>query len=108
MSTEHSHTGPRGTIYHIHIDDTPPDGPLAEREEYTIATEEELEYEATIATLRDLDADLIAALDQCMKALQRMVAYDLTIIDKRALQQAYDTASDAIASAKGETEHTEP
>ena len=60
---EHSHTGPRGTIYHIHIDDTPPDGPLAEREEYTVATEEELEYEATIAKLEAQNADLLAALE---------------------------------------------
>ena len=40
-------------------------------EEYTVATEEELEYEATIARLRAQNRDLLAALEAVME-----VAFD--------------------------------
>jgi len=85
MSREHSHTGPRGTIYHIHIDDTPPDGPLAGHEEYTVATEEELEYEATIARLRAQNAQLLEALEWAFEHIQATHCYSDRWYELRAL-----------------------
>ena len=100
MSTEHSHTGPRGTIYHIHIDDTPPDGPLAGHEEYTVATEEELEYEATIAHLRAQNAQLLAALE--LAGHTSMCSEDSTLTPTAKEGRGLCERCAAIASSKEE------
>jgi len=62
-------------------------------EEYTVATEEELEYEATIARLRAQNRDLLAALENLAEAVE-------DVNNLTGLDHAYNAARAAIAAAK--------
>ena len=104
MSQEHSHTGPRGTIYHIHIDDTPPDGPLAQNE--TCPTEDEMEYEETIATLQSQNRDLLAALEKVTTLLEHWILPGNKVLGgaMRVVAKGHaEQARAAIAAVEGET-----